>query len=562
MTRNELIVRVMALQELPGVGPSSVHRLLKKFGSLSSIVSALEERSDDQEAVRRRSEDPLFKRVREAWANVELDRPKGWLAEIEDLGASVVMRGDEHFPENLKDVATLPALLYVKGSLRNLRTRSLALVGTTTPTPRGEARATKFAKLCTQHRIQIISGLARGIDATSHRAALESNTPTFACLGHGLRFLYPPEHKELADQIVVDGALVSQFPPDTRPTGWTFPARNELMCTMAKGTVIIEIEQGEKFGSVIQARFSSKHGRPVFVLRSNITELKSPVAAELVQSGTATEVADFKDVLAILEKSNPIFSPELNLTTPDRTYDAVPVESTPNEDSSIKSGAILFDMDGVFFDLFKIQPPAYAAAILAVTGKTIEHDAIRRHLHLSPYKLLQMYGAPWKAANEVYGAEFRRLVASVECMHDSVVAFMQRARRAGLSLGVVTHQPRQRADQVIRRAGLAELIDVTITYNDIPKGKGKPHPYPILRALEVLGVDPTDAVYVGDTPNDILAAREARVFSVAVGWGAASADDLRRWSPDMFASDPAELDELLTTRRIGLRGQVQQVQPK
>jgi DNA protecting protein DprA len=247
--RADVAVRVMALLDMPGIGPAAVNRLVTKFGSLTALVKAIEEPAS------RPSSGPI-KRIRAWWASVNVAKYKAWLQEAEDLGCDVILRDDPEYPSNLRDVTSAPPILYVRGSLALLSPRALALVGAVDPTARGLARARRLARLCTESSIQVISGLARGIDGEAHRAALESGAPTFAVVGHGLRHLYPPEHRDLAREITRSGALISQFAPSAPPSRWTFPARNELMCTIASGTVIVEIERDEKFGTVIQARHS------------------------------------------------------------------------------------------------------------------------------------------------------------------------------------------------------------------------------------------------------------------------------------------------------------------
>ncbi len=536
--RDEIVVRLMALLDLAGVGPANVNRLRGLAGSTGALIQAVEEGAPSEGPL---ATDKLFGRVRDEWARVRLGRYRDLLGETIDAGHRIVLADDPDYPRNLVGISTAAPILYVWGSLDRLDPRALALVGSVEPTKRGVARARKMARLCTAHRIQVISGLARGIDTAAHESALKSGAPTFAVVGHGLRYLYPPENKGLAERITEQGAVISQFPPSVRPDRWTFPMRNELMCTIAKGTVIVEVEQGEKFGSVIQARFSIKHGRSVFILHSNLTELESPVATELVQSGQAVDVKGFDDVLATLEKSSQTFAPGAegaDLFTP-------PTEALEAELETAGPCAILFDVDGVIHDARDVMKRAYIEAIRSIAKRTIRDEEMDVVVGYPPPKVYAKFGVSFTEANPIYNRAYGRLVRDTECVFRPVVSFLRRARKAGFKVGIVTSQPRGRVRQVLARAGIEKDLDVSITWNDVPKGRTKPDPYGLQQALAVLQIPPERAMYVGDMPTDLLAARNARMRCVAVGWGLGREADLMRYSPDLFVSEFGELDALL-----------------
>jgi DNA protecting protein DprA len=529
MGRNELIEQVMALLDLPGVGPAAVNRLADSAGSLCQLLRDI----DTPDPSGRLS--ATMTRIREQWSTLDFAKYRTWIAESESIGSAIVIRDDLEYPANLRGVSSAPPILYVRGSLSHLSPRALALVGAVDPTERGLTRANRFARLCTAHSIQVISGLARGIDGAAHRAALDSGATTFAVLGHGLRHLFPPDHKSLAEDIAQSGALISQFAPGVRPSRWTFPARNELMCTLAKGTVIIEIEQEEKFGTVIQARFSIKHGRPVFVLRSNITELKSPEATKLVEDGDAVMVREFADVLSRLEVSGAEFS------APSLFSSAASARPAP-----LRPRAVLFDLDGVIYDPTKVFEAAYTEVIKALAGRSPEAGELASSFASAPPSVYRRFGVDYATANPLFNKAYGKLVAQLDCVFEPVVTFLRELRRRGFKVGVVTSQPRARFERVAARAGIIDQLDVSITWNETPRGKAKPHPDGLLKALAVLKVDPRDAFYVGDTTGDVEAARRAAVTSIAVTWGLGSSDDLLHFSPDYLVGSFDELHELLT----------------
>jgi HAD superfamily hydrolase (TIGR01509 family) len=376
----------------------------------------------------------------------------------------------------------------------------------------------------------VISGLARGIDGEAHRAALTFGGRTFAVLGHGLTHLYPPEHDDLAREILAaGGALISQFMPTMQASRWTFPQRNEVMCAIAQGTVIIEIELDRKKGSLIQAEFSIKHGRPVFILGSNVDEIQSPDAARLLGQGDAIRVDSFADVLKVLRTSQLDFSP-------------ASVGAETQERRSLS--AVLFDLDGVIYDPSPVMLKAYRTALTRAQVCAPEDVEIVPFLAHSPRKVLQRFGAA-VSAEQYYRSAFSAHLSSV-CAFEPVLAFIRELHEQGVKIGVVTSQPRSRCAAILERCGVAALMDVVVTWSDIPRGKTKPDPYSLLHAIEFLRLAPQDAVYVGDTPVDILTARNARMRSVAVGWGLGALGEMSRWSPDLVIPRVEDIGSILT----------------
>lgn len=525
--RLETAATLAALLDLRGFGSAGVNKLIGQAGGPWALRQKLDGHGE---------ESPLMERARAEWAKIDRTSYREAIEQAEEQGIKVLIVGEPDYPANLDSVGSAPPLLWIRGTLRNLSERAVALVGATDPTDRGLRRARKFTRLCADHDIIVVSGLARGIDGESHRTALEAGVPTFAVMGHGLRHVYPPEHEELARSIVEQGgALISQFPPDQGPTRWTFPARNELMCTIAKGTVIIEIERNEKLGSVIQARFSIKHGRPVFVLRSNITELQSEPARELVEGGDAILVSDFDDLLECLAVSSDHFRSEgaMNL------FDSL-------ERSRSDRTAVLFDLDGVLYDPREVLLGSYQAAITDCTGNEPNPEELAKVIHLSPPKVFRKWGANYRAANSGFNRCYTQLVAELDCVFEPVVELLHQLSSQGHAVGVVTSQPKNRFRVISSRAGL-DGLDVAVTWNDIPRGRHKPNPDPLLRAAELLRVQPRNVIYVGDSASDIEAARRAGMRSVAVSWGLTDVDVLMRFSPDAVVMNVEELQSVLAS---------------
>jgi DNA processing protein len=208
-------------------------------------------------------------------------------------GARLVTVLDPEYPANLRLIPNLPPFLFIRGELAEADTRSVAVVGTRDASPDGIRRAVRMSRLLAEQGVTVISGLARGIDAAAHRAALEARGRTVAVLGTGITKCYPSENRDLAEEIARSGALVSQFWP-TRPPGTdTFPRRNVVTSGLSQGTVVIEA--GATSGAKMQARLALEHGKKVFLLKSLAT--RQPWARDYIAKRGAIEVADVGEVI-------------------------------------------------------------------------------------------------------------------------------------------------------------------------------------------------------------------------------------------------------------------------
>ena len=235
-----------------------------------------------------------------ATCKLQID-PDAELERLVDYGGRAITWNDDEYPARLKEIYDLPPVLYVLGELRPDDERSVAVVGTRGPTAYGREVAYQLTYDLARSGVAIVSGLARGIDAVAHRAALEAGQRTIAVLGSGIDVMYPREHAGLASEIVQNGALVSEHPMGTRPKAENFPRRNRIMSGMTLGTVVIEA--GEKSGALLTSSHALEQDREVFAVPGNIFSPSSRGANRLIRDSAAKLVVEAKDILE-----------ELNLT--------------------------------------------------------------------------------------------------------------------------------------------------------------------------------------------------------------------------------------------------------
>ncbi len=218
------------------------------------------------------------------------------LAAAAGVGAQLVTVLDADYPANLRLIPNLPPFLFYRGQVTDDDVRSVAVVGTRDASDAGIRRAERMSSLLAERGVTVISGLAKGIDTAAHRAALEAAGRTIAVLGTGITQCYPSQNRDLSDQIVEHGALVSQFWPARSPGKDTFPRRNVVTSGLSQGTVVIEATKTS--GAKMQARLALEHGKKVFLVQSLVTDQQW--AKDYVRKRGAIEVDDVDEVIRYL----------------------------------------------------------------------------------------------------------------------------------------------------------------------------------------------------------------------------------------------------------------------
>lgn len=209
--------------------------------------------------------------------------PEILLAGIQQKGIRVLTWEDADYPIRLKQIEQSPPVLYVRGALAPVDEVAVAIVGTRRMTVYGRQAADELAANLVCNGVTIISGMALGVDAIAHESALKNGGRTLAVLGCGVDIIYPPEHRRLADNIMQNGALLSDYAPGTGPEAVNFPPRNRIISGLSLAVIIIEA--GDTSGALITANFAVEQGREVFALPGNINSPQSRGTNRLIQQG-------------------------------------------------------------------------------------------------------------------------------------------------------------------------------------------------------------------------------------------------------------------------------------
>ena len=275
----------IALKLVPGVGNVLGLGLVRAFGSPRAVFEA-GERTLQSAGVRREVRAAL--RRFDRWREVDAQ-----LARLDRSGGRLVTWDDASYPETLREIHDPPLFLYVLGELIAGDGCAVAVVGSRDASPYARHMTAVISEGLASRGITVVSGLARGVDAAAHEAALRAGGRTVAVLGSGIDVVYPSEHHRLHMRIARTGAVVSEYPMGTQPDAENFPARNRIISGLSLGTVVVEAT--ERSGSLITAQYAVEQGREVFAVPGPVGARTRGTHQLLRQGAALAEDAD--DVL-------------------------------------------------------------------------------------------------------------------------------------------------------------------------------------------------------------------------------------------------------------------------
>lgn len=284
----------LALKMVPGLGAKRGGDLLERYGSPERIFTASRSELEAQGAT---------PQVAQAIASgLQFEEAVTQQQRMRAAGAVLLTRFCPEYPESLASIYDPPFALYARGDLELLSMVKVAVVGTRRPTSYGMVCADKLSRDLANAGICIVSGMARGVDTSAHKAALEVGGKTIAVFGCGVDMVYPTENRKLAVSIKEEGLILSEYPMGTPGYPQNFPVRNRIVSGLSSGVVVIEGAQYS--GSAITARLAMDQGREVFAVPGDITRKQSWGPNLLIKQGAklVQEAQDIVEELPVGER--------------------------------------------------------------------------------------------------------------------------------------------------------------------------------------------------------------------------------------------------------------------
>ena len=290
----------IALTLVSKVGAKTARNLISYCGGVKAVFEQSERELCRIPGVGRQIARNIKKR--EAFFKAEQEMR---LLEIKDIKPLFYL--DNDYPGRLKNFSDAPILLYSKGTVDLNAKRIVAVVGTRQPSPYGTSICEKLIEALKDYGVLVVSGLAYGVDITAHRKCLEVKIPTIGVLGHGLNHIYPAPHRQVAERMLENGGLISEYRYNTRPEKEFFPMRNRIVAGLCDALIVVET--GKKGGSVITAKMANDYNRDVFAIPGRVGDKFSSGCNHLIKSHQAAlleSIADLAYVMQWDERSNTV----------------------------------------------------------------------------------------------------------------------------------------------------------------------------------------------------------------------------------------------------------------
>ncbi len=281
------VADVLLLSLVSGIGPRLRQALLERFGTARAVLAAPASLLRTVPGIGMKLAGALTQARQQIDVAAEI-------ALCRERQIAIVSPRDPAYPRSLREIVDPPGVLFVRGALAPRDALAVAIVGARHATRYGLAQAERLAASLSRAGLTIVSGLARGIDGAAHRGALSAGGRTIAVLGSGVLNIYPPEHQELAQQVMAQGAVVSEAPVRAAPMSGMFPQRNRLISGMTLGVIVVEAAR--QSGALITARHATEQGREVFAVPGRVDSRMSHGCHQLLRDG-AKLVESPEDVL-------------------------------------------------------------------------------------------------------------------------------------------------------------------------------------------------------------------------------------------------------------------------
>jgi len=280
----------IALHMVKGLGPATYVQLIEEFGSAEAIFGLSEKELEEHISKTKVRQAILDKST--------LPRAEKEYAYCEKNRISILNFTDSAFPKRILYYDNTPRLLFYRGNADLNAHKIVSIVGTRNATDHGRVYCQKIVEALKDHKCLIVSGLAYGIDITSHKMALRFGLPTVGVVAHGQDNLYPAEHKGTATKMLDNGGILTEFPSGTEMVRELFPMRNRIVASMCDALIVVE--SAHKGGSLITANFANEYGKDVFAIPGRPGDEFSEGCNLLIKSHRAHMYEEHKDLEYIL----------------------------------------------------------------------------------------------------------------------------------------------------------------------------------------------------------------------------------------------------------------------
>lgn len=283
---NDLLYQ-LALTHIQNIGPVQVKILMEHFGDAESIFKASTQKLSKVENIGdvKAAAIKSFEDFTEAENEIKF---------IEKYKIQPLFITDKNYPQRLLKCYDAPSLLFYRGNADLNHSKIISIIGTRSHTEYGKQVTEKIAEGFKDENVLIVSGLAFGIDAIAHKAAMQNGLPTIGVLAHGLDTIYPSHHKSMAKEMLQNGGLLTEFGSNTKPDKHNFPKRNRIVAGIADATIVIETPI--KGGSMITAALAHNYNRDVFAVPGRTTDSKSTGCNYLIRQNHATLLTDAQQI--------------------------------------------------------------------------------------------------------------------------------------------------------------------------------------------------------------------------------------------------------------------------
>ncbi|MGM5631448.1 DNA-processing protein DprA [Apibacter raozihei] len=287
------ILYLSALKHCPHIGESIIKKIISKFGSAKKAWFASSEELLTIYQIGKKTIQYIGDKstLNQAYSDIEYCIKNN---------IQIVHLWEAKYPKMLKECTDAPVLLYHKGNI-NWDLPALSIVGTRKMTSYGKDFTEKLVECFQNKKINIISGLALGIDGCAHKKAYELKIPTLGVLAHGLKNLYPTQHKLLAEKIAENGGIITEFPPNINPERANFIQRNRIIAGLSLATIIVESAYGG--GAISTVKFANSYNREVFALPGKITDHSSQGCNQLIRNLEAQIITRPEDIISLYHEN-------------------------------------------------------------------------------------------------------------------------------------------------------------------------------------------------------------------------------------------------------------------